>query len=146
VLTSRHPGLSRAATHLRHDGELVRYITPPPSCKPGRRRPAPVGWIVYPVYVASAATDLTRLSPMQSLDRLLQHCCAIPRALSSHDIKHLICWIAGMASFELRFSALDPAIVELEHLAAAPAETSRQRRRTPKPFARLPNQQSTHAF
>jgi len=61
--------------------------------------------------------DLQALSPLEGLQRLVAHCCGIPKALQAGDIRRLIEWSAGVSWFELKVADLDAAVARLKTIA-----------------------------
>jgi hypothetical protein len=108
------PELEEAKIHIRPDGQPVRYL---------RRKPArggdigPVRWLVFPFRTPERCDgSLIPLRPSCALTRLLDHCCAIPGDLGTGDVRGLARWVAGMESFELRFTEAREAVERLNQL------------------------------
>ena len=116
LLASRFPGREPPRQHLRADGQTVGYFSPPPP----RREfslPRAVQWIVFPSLSPGTAGDLLALGSLEGLQRLVAHCCGIPKALQAGDIRRLIEWSAGVSWFELKVADLDAAVARLKTIA-----------------------------
>lgn len=113
LLASRFPGREPPKQHLRADGQSVAYFSPPLPRR-GFLLPRAVQWIVFPSLSPAEPGDLQALSPLEGLQRLVTHCCGIPRALQPGDIRRLIEWSAGIAWFELKVADLDTAVARLK--------------------------------
>jgi hypothetical protein len=59
---------------------------------------------------------MRRLSRIEGIYRLLEHCCAIPRFLDSADIRQLTQWSADIRFFEFAIVDLDDAIAQINAL------------------------------
>ena len=117
LLASRYPRRRSPAMHLRPDGEPIRYISP---LRPrgGFAQPHAVTWILFLHRSANGQGDLRPLSRLAGIQRLMQHCCGIPRALTSDDVKALLRWSAGIRWFDFHMGDLDLAVDQLTKLVA----------------------------
>jgi hypothetical protein len=112
LLASRFPRRTRPAQLLRVDGEVVSYFSPP-SPRRSFYLPRTVHWIVFPSLSPGTPGDLRPLRRLEGLQRLMRHCCGIPSALTSGDIRRLIEWSAGIRWYEMSVSDLDTAVARL---------------------------------
>jgi hypothetical protein len=113
LLESRFPALERIPTHCRSDEQLVRYLPPVPR---NFAKPLPIRWIGFPHRSTSDVSSMRRLSRIEGIYRLLEHCCAIPRFLDSADIRQLTQWSADIRFFEFAIVDLDDAIAQINAL------------------------------
>lgn len=67
LLNDYFPGLAELPSHLREDGELVRYLPPPKSSLPADVSARPAKLLVFPRYVEGAPTVLREQSAAGSL-------------------------------------------------------------------------------
>jgi hypothetical protein len=117
ILASLYPELADKDIHLRQDDKRVRYLSPP------RRdfdKPRPVRWIVFLRREAGAIPLFQRLGRLEGLQSLMEHCCAIPKALKAQDVARLIRWSDGVQFFELVGSDIDVAVAELRVMGYPP--------------------------
>jgi hypothetical protein len=101
--------------HLRPDGKLVRYLSPPRQ-RTGFALPRTVRWIVFLNRKTIAPSKLQPLGRLEGLQRLVQHCCGIPTVLTSNDVHCLIEWSEKVRWFELEFAGLTTAARTLSGL------------------------------
>jgi hypothetical protein len=116
LLASRFPGCKSPRQHLRADGQVVGYFSPPLPQR-GFVLPRTVQWIVFPYLSPAAPGNVRALGPLEGLQRLMSHCCGIPSALRPEDIHRLIEWGAGVDWFELTVADLDTAVARLKEIA-----------------------------
>jgi Coenzyme PQQ synthesis protein D (PqqD) len=112
LLASRFPRRAPPIKHLRADGEIVSYLSPP-SPRHGFHVPRPVRWIVFPSLSPGTPGDLRPLGRLEGLQQLMQHCCGIPAALMPGDIRRLIEWSAEIGWYEMSVAELDTAVAGL---------------------------------
>jgi hypothetical protein len=115
MLSDRIPGLLDLPIHWRPDGKAVRYISPPAAAMPGTAA-LPVGWIVFPARARGRAPALERLGAGVALKRLMAGLAPLGAGLTPATLERLIAWIEQVPCFELRYGALDDAIVLLREL------------------------------
>jgi hypothetical protein len=118
LLAARIPKLAPPKPHLRADGEVVSYLSPP-SSRRSFYSPRPVHWIVFPTLSLDTPGNLRPLARLEGLQRLMRHCCGIPAALISPDIRRLIEWSQGIRWFEMSVSDLDTAVARLNRITTA---------------------------
>jgi Coenzyme PQQ synthesis protein D (PqqD) len=118
LLAARFPKLAPPRTHLRADGEVVSYLSPP-SSRRSFYAPRPVRWIVFPNLSPDTRGSLRPLPRLEGLQRLMRHCCGIPSALISSDIRRLIEWSQAISWFEMSVSDLDTAMARLTRITTA---------------------------
>lgn len=115
VVSPRFPALRRQPVHRRPDDKRVRYLQGAPGNGPIGTR-YEVSAIVFPSWAKDAATTLVPLPRPQALRTLLAGFCPLGDGLAATDIARLVAWIAKLDCYELRFSVLDDAIVQLKGL------------------------------
>ncbi len=118
LLGTYYPGRPLPDAHLRPDGKLVRYLSPPRQSG-GFALPRTIRWIVFLNRTATASGELRPLGRLEGLQRLIQHCCGIPTALASSDVHCLIEWSEKVRWFELEFAELTSGAAALSALGAA---------------------------
>jgi Coenzyme PQQ synthesis protein D (PqqD) len=117
VLEAFHPEIANLATHLRVDGQQVRYLLPDPgqlTADPAQHHP--VRALVFPVYGANTATRLTALTPADALCRLTDAGTDVAGGLDEGRVAELVDWIGGVNSYELRYGNLQEAITQVREL------------------------------
>ena len=117
LLGAYYPGHPLPDAHLRPDGKLVRYLSPPRQ-RTGFALPRTVRWIVFLNRKTMAPSKLQPLGRLEGLQRLVHHCCGIPTALTSNDVHCLIEWSEKVRWFELEFAGLTTAARTLSGLGA----------------------------
>lgn len=119
VLRAFHPRISELDTHLRLDGQSVRYLLPEKQqlFADGARH-HPVRALVFPVYRAGADARLQPVTPADALCRLTEAGTDVNGELDSSRVAQLVDWIAGVDSYELLYSDLDEAITHVRRLLA----------------------------
>jgi hypothetical protein len=111
ILRRYYPDIDRAPIHLRSDERLVRYL-----CPTGHdfSKPRPLRWVGFPHRSTTATSSMRLLDQIEGLYRMLEHCCAIPRFLSSDDIQLLVDWSAGTRFFEFAITDIDEAVAQVD--------------------------------
>jgi len=117
LLSSRFPRLVPPTPHLRADGELVSYLSPP-SSRRSFYAPRTVRWIMFPTLSLGTPGSVRPLPRLEGLQRLMRNCCGIPAALTSSDIRQLIEWSQGIRWFEMSVSDLDTAVARLMRITS----------------------------
>ncbi len=116
TLSDYFPGLAALPVHLRSDGKRVRYLAPPNGTfDVSRQAELPARWIVFPEYVAGAATALSPIRASEALRRLVA-CCAPPAGLDADIVASLVQWIKKVECYELRLSLLADAVSLLRRM------------------------------
>jgi hypothetical protein len=115
LLAPRYPNREPPRQHLRADGQVVGYLSPPAPLQ-SFSLPRAVQWIVFPVRGSNTPDGLQSLNPLEGLQRLMNHCCGIPGALLAGDIRRLIEWSAGIRWLEVTFTDLEAAVTSLESI------------------------------
>jgi hypothetical protein len=111
ILTRYFPTLDRAPVHRRADNQLIRYISPAHGCF---AKPRPVRWMGFPHHSTTIASSIRRLGRLEGLYRLLEHCCAIPRFLTSTDVRRIVQCSADICFFEFAIADLDDAVAQID--------------------------------
>ena len=111
------PHLDLLPVHLREDGKEIRYLPPPGA---DFRRERPVRWIGFPHRSENGETVVRRLGRLEGLYRVLEHCCAVPRALEATDVHQLIQWTARLQFFEFAMGDLSNAVAQIQAITATP--------------------------
>lgn len=114
VLAPRYAELPTLPIHDCADGRRVRYVAPLNSREFESIESAAVRWMVFPRYALDASTEMSPLSTVDGLCRLMAHCCGLPERLTHEQIGGIIRWISGLACFELVFSDVDAAIRQID--------------------------------
>jgi len=113
LLASRYPSLEQMAVHRREDGKAIRYHSPP---RENYALPRPVRWIVFPCRSEDSACVIRPLARLEGLQRLFEHCCAIPRCLTPNDVRSLIEWSSNVGFFDMTIADLNSATIQLHRL------------------------------
>jgi hypothetical protein len=116
LLQSHFPGQLPPVEHLRADGQVVSYLSLP-SLR-STSLPKGVRWIVFLSLSPGEDGDLRPLRPFEGMQRLVRHCCAIPRALLPVDIHRLVRWTRQVDWFDLKIGDLDHATARLMAIMA----------------------------
>jgi hypothetical protein len=120
ALSKLYPGVEQLPTHLREDGQVVRYLNPPPESLPlDPSATAPVGWIVFPRFCPQERTTLRPLPKPEALRRLLGECLSLPQPLDERKVAGLIGWMRRVQCLELRMSSLRRAVELVQSVAGA---------------------------
>jgi hypothetical protein len=119
VMLRYFPDLRARMSHERTDGKLVRYI--PPAASTIQVASALVSHIVFPRYVAGAATELRPITRSVALRRLMSECWARGH-LDRENVTELIRWIGQIDCYELTFASLARAADLIAQVA--PVESS----------------------
>jgi hypothetical protein len=114
LLAELYPSLDRTAVHRREDGEVIRYLCPP---RENQAQPQPVRWIAFPTRSAHSRSPIRQLTPLEGLQRVFEHCCAIPRCLTHDDVRSLIQWSGGIGFYEIAVADLNSATAQLHMIA-----------------------------
>ncbi len=113
ALQSYYPDLTAQAACRRADGQLVRYLaTSQISLAAPDANPAPVAALIFPRYRPDAVTCLTRLTPLQALERLAQTGSS-ERPLRSIDVEALLALAGQRPCWSLDYCNLEEAIKEV---------------------------------
>jgi hypothetical protein len=112
VLASSFPDLRTLASHLRYDGKVVRYLSPPAG-RIERRDALPVRWIAFPRYDLDGDTCLRPLTKAEGLQRLVAECCALPGMLTRARVQRLVRWIDGVSCYDLQLSDVQAAVSQI---------------------------------
>jgi len=115
LLAELYPSLDRTAVHRREDGEVIRYLCPP---RENYARPRSVRWIAFPTRSANSRSTIRQLTQLEGLQRIFEHCCAIPRCLTHDDVRSLIQWSGGIGFFEIAVADLNSATAQLHMITA----------------------------
>jgi coenzyme PQQ synthesis protein D (PqqD) len=115
LLAGLYPSLDRMAIHRREDGEVIRYFCPP---RENYALPRSVRWIAFPTRSANSRSTIRQLTQLEGLQRIFEHCCAIPRCLTHEDVRSLIQWSGGVGFFEMAVTDLGSATAHLHRIAA----------------------------
>lgn len=116
LLAPRFPGREPPRQHLRADGQVVGYLSPPEP-RQSFSLSRVVRWIVFPCRGSGTPSGVRTLRSLEGLQRLMSHCCGIPNALLAGDIRRLIEWSAGIRWLEMTFTDLNEAVASLESIA-----------------------------
>lgn len=120
TLSRLYPGVEQLPTHIREDGQVVRYLNPPPESLPlDPSATAPVEWIVFPRFCPQERTALRPVPKPEALRRLLGECLSLPRPLDEPTVERLIGWMRRVDCLELRMSSLRRAVELVQSLAGA---------------------------
>jgi hypothetical protein len=119
LLMELHPTLMQTAVHRREDGKTIRYLNPP---RRSYTQPWPVRWIVFPGRTASATSDIRPLTQLEGLQRVFEHCCAIPHNLAMADVQNLIDWSRDIRFFDMAVADLNSATAQLNLIVAGQDE------------------------
>ena len=118
LLASRFPGLAQQPIWRRPDGKIVRYLLPHAGgawVSPSFRQQ--VGWIIFPVRVASGAAALRPVDKLDAAAFLLSGVHPLGKGLDARRVDRLVAWLDGTECLELRFAALEDAVDLLKRLA-----------------------------
>ena len=108
VLSQFDPKIEQTPGFERGD-ERVHYLVPEQFAKQRSSSKYPVKLFVYHRYQAGAETRLRPISHVESLQRLIQSDCMLPRPLQDDLIGELVEWVATVPAYELVYSKLDEA-------------------------------------
>ena len=114
VLASRYAELRTLPIHDRADGKRIRYVVPLNSRQSESIESAAVRWIVFPRYSTDAPSEMSPLSTVNGLCRLMAHCCGLPERLTHEQVGGIIGWISDVACFEMVFSDIEAAIRQID--------------------------------
>lgn len=113
------PEVRRLPFHPRHDGKRVAYL--PPRAL-GGTAPLPVRSLVFPRFVAGAATCFAPLARAEALALLLEECVSMPAPLTAADVGALVGWMATLDCFRLEFGSGRAAVAALSGLLGPPPD------------------------
>lgn len=117
ALQAFYPGINELPTHLRLDGQQVRYLLPDKSQLANDTTLAqPVRALVFPVYRDGATPQLESLTPADALYRLTEAGSDMDGVLDGTRVTELVDWIVGMDSYELCYGDLQDAIAHVRQL------------------------------
>lgn len=108
--------------HLLHKKNIVRplnnslCVSPESFDRIPQNQPSPIHRIVFPSYGSQNKTKLTRISPVQSLTKLLS--LTFKRTKSPHVLDTLGHIVETTPSYELTMNNLPDALKEVEHLVS----------------------------
>ena len=113
ALKSYYPDLTAQAACRRADGQLVRYLATSqiPLADPDAYL-APVAALIFPRYRPDAVTCLTRLTPLQALELLVQTGSS-ERPLRSNDVEALLSLAGQRPCWSLDYCNLEEAVKEV---------------------------------
>jgi len=117
VLQAFHPQLSELPTHLRLDGQSVRYLLPDKNrlgADPTAHQPLRA--LVFPVYNPHTEVALEPLTPADALCRLTEAGTDMAGGLNAERVTELVDWIGAVDSYALRYASLDEAIAQVRTL------------------------------
>ncbi len=121
VLRSRFPQIDRLTTHLRGDGQQVRYLPPPATslayCQDNcPATTVPVSHIVFPRYAPDATGGLQALRPGEALCRMAEAGYDTNTCLTRETVGKLLNWLRTIPCFTLEYDSLDQAVARIRSL------------------------------
>jgi hypothetical protein len=119
VMRRYFPDILAIRGHQRMDGKFVRYVPPAPATI--QTASALVSHVVFPRYVADAATEMRPIARSVALRRMMSECWACGH-LDHANVAELVRWIGQIDCYELTFSSLERAADLVEQVA--PRESS----------------------
>jgi hypothetical protein len=114
-----YPALQTLDTHIREDGQPVRYLPPPEGHCPSARDLRPARWVVFPHYESDGETVLEPVKSSVGLQRLLDEALVLPGLLDRRKVEQLVGWARRVAFYDLRVSSLDDAVRAVRTLTGA---------------------------
>jgi hypothetical protein len=114
VMRRYFPDIMAYRDHQRIDGKFVRYIPPAPGNM--QTNSAPVSHVVFPRYVADAATEIRPIARSTALRRLMSECWANGH-LDRANVTELVRWIGQIDCYELTFASLERAVDLIKQIA-----------------------------
>ncbi len=117
IMEAYFPGIGNLNVHVREDAKRVRYLTPSPvSIAPDRPEGYAVRHIVFPHYDPRARTELSPLSKVETIGRLLPECLSLPRQLDQAKVAKLVDWAEHIDGHYLPYSDLGEAVALINKL------------------------------
>jgi hypothetical protein len=112
VLRDRIPELEAVPSHLRADGQWIKYWLPPPDRLPrdasARLR---VAALVFPRYSPDTTCALVPITRSQALLRVSEAGYHLPRGQLDHAwMEATLEWLGTLSCFELNYADLDEAV------------------------------------
>lgn len=115
VLAALWPAVRELATHLREDGEQVRYLIPPAaSVLPDGHYL--VNRIVFPHYAPGQTTRLLPLTKPEALRWLMKECLTVPKPLDRFGVEIFVNWLRKTECYSLLIGSLAEAVTLLHRL------------------------------
>lgn len=116
VLEHLYPDLPQLPTYSRY-GRTLRYVEPQGNYNTIVAARTP-GVILLPAYDAGGPTRVSRLSPMQTMIRLLQAHAALSYPATERKLGKFLRFVEQTPAYELRYSQLPGALEVIENLLA----------------------------
>ena len=110
VVGELFPELMSLPMHKRFDNKIVRYMPPPGHDEDASALRRPVQAVIFPQYDPCAETNLTPMSKVEALYRLMEHCSVIPEWFDRGKVARLVEWISDLDCHSLRYSSLKVAV------------------------------------
>jgi hypothetical protein len=111
VVSRRWPALKQTPSY-RTKGLDARLLVPPETAWDAQ--PIALRCLVFPHYAAGARAELTRLSPFQTIERLLSDRIWIGSPITEERVTALLAWLEDTSAYALTYADLDDAVRLIE--------------------------------
>ncbi|WP_456452206.1 hypothetical protein [Hydrogenimonas sp.] len=112
VLASLYPALMHQPSHLRFDGQLVKFLSPV-NLKQAEEE---VGAIVFPKYEKDASCKVEELSACETLRRIKEAGYQLDEPLVVERFERILEHLLAKPSYALTYGSLDEAIMMVREL------------------------------
>lgn len=116
VLTPLFPALADAPV-FRSEGKTVKFLTGLSRSWHDRRVPSRI--MIFPTFMPDAAGSLRRLTPMESLERLMADNVWLGRPVQVPTLKAFLGWLERMPAYAVSYSSLETAWALIDRALAS---------------------------
>lgn len=120
ILAPMFPALADAPVH-RSEGRTVKFLTALGAH--WHDTPVPSRIMIFPTFAAGAAGSLRRLTPMESLQRLMSDNVWLGRPIAVPNLAAFLRWVERMPAYAISYGGLDQAWALVDRALANRAET-----------------------
>ncbi len=106
TLTPLFPALADAPIHYS-EGKTVKFLTGP--SRTWHDTPVPARTMIFPTFTSGAAGSLRRLTPMESLERLMSDNVWLGRPVPVPRLAAFLRWVERVPAYAVSYSSLDEA-------------------------------------
>jgi hypothetical protein len=130
TLTPLFPALADAPIHYS-EGKTVKFLTD--LSRTWHDTPVPSQTMIFPTFAPGAAGDLRRLTPIESLERLMSDNVWLGRPIPVPTLTAFLRWVERMPSYAISYASLDQAWALVDRALASRAETTADATVRPEP-------------
>jgi hypothetical protein len=130
TLTPLFPALADAPIH-HSEGKTVKFLTG--LSRTWHDTPVPSRTMIFPTFAPGAAGNLRRLTPMESLERLMSDNVWLGRPIPVPTLTAFLRWVERIPAYAVSYASLDEAWALVDRALASRAETTADATVRPEP-------------